>query len=143
MESAFSDCDSLIDVSDAIIPNSVTVMNFTFSSCDSLTKAPKLSTRAVCLSHTFSGCHSLITAPEISSWATEIDGMFNDCTSLTGTVIINANIMLTDRYAKCFKNVNFTTQNLVLAGSSSKLDNYGSTGLGYCSRCNGTCQGNH
>ena len=66
---------------------------------------------------------------------------FPSCTSLTGTIVINSNHF--GDYSYTFDRVDFQSQKLTLAGSSSKLDEIGATGLNYCNECNGYCELGH
>ena len=114
----------------------------TFFGCTNLTSEgiPEIPNSIKIMSGTFWGCTSIVTAPTIPNSITNMFALFWKCTSLTGTVTINAN---PTSHSYCFRDVNFNTQNLTLAGDSTMLDTFGATGTNYCAECNGCCKGGH
>lgn len=118
MYATFSDCTSLVDASNVVVPSNVTDVDYAFYNCEALTVMPDLSnctsllkmkwTFGNCVSltdlsgfaipscvenmyYTFSGCTALTTAPVIPNSGSEtlLGGTFSDCTSLTGEIEIN------------------------------------------------------
>ena len=138
MTQIFRRCTSLT-VAPAI-PNSVYGLYYTFWDCTSLIVAPEIPENIATMTGAFKNCTSLITAPIIPSGISSLSSTFDSCTSLTGTVTINSS---PGNYDNCFSNVDFKAQNLTLAGTSTKLDTLGETGVNYCKECNGCCQNNH
>ena len=111
----FKNCSSLVDLSHLVIPNSVWRM-----------------------SETFMGCTSLKYAPIIPTGVQELDDVFNGCTSLTGELQIDMRYCIGyNAGERTFNGVDFEAQNLTLIGTSGYLDGLGSTGINYCSVCNG------
>ena len=160
----FEDCTALIDLSNFIIPNTVTELSLTFMNCtslevapsipnsvtnigqafqycSSLTVAPVIPNSVTRMTSTFYECTSLKNAPAIPNSVTNLYSTFYGCTSLTGTITINVDTY----HPNLFSNVDFEAQKITLAGDATDgyLDKYGSTGLNYCSVCNGYCKENH
>jgi len=141
MYCAFQSCKKLTDISNIVIPDGVTNMDLAFQDCKSLKDASTLliPSAVTKMQQTFNGCTNLEDAPIIPSNVSNVNFLFQGCTSLTGTVTINTNAYV----YHTFSGVDFETQNINLAGTSTKLDEYGATGTNYCAECNGKCQGNH
>ena len=128
MKRAFQDCKSLSVA--PVIPNTIINLQETFSGCKSLIVAPDLNncTELTNMNSAFNNCTSLTTVPKIPNSVTDMNGTFAGCTSLTGTITIDAN---PTTYNICFSRVDFTAQNLTLAGTSPKLSQIGATGTNY------------
>ena len=141
IDRTFSHCTSLT-TPPSIIPNSVKNMTYTFNGCTSLTTPPDMShaTKVTNMYCSFQGCSSLKTSPVIPNSVTNMTCTFSSCKSLTGIISINAN---PTTYNGCFYELDFSTQNLNLAGTSTILDELGQTASNYCTTCNGTCKNNH
>lgn len=141
----YRSCESLVVAPE--IPSSVVTLQETFHGCSSLKVAPVIPEGAKGISHAFRDCTSLETAPVIPASVDTMFHLFENCTSLTGEIIFNNTIIpqtnLYDCYEDTFTNVDFERQKITLKGTSSILDNYGLTGLNYCTTCNGWCRGHN
>ena len=139
----FRDCTSLVVAPE--LPSSMVNLQETFYGCTSLKVAPVIPEGVTGMSHTFRNCTSLETAPIIPASVGTMFHIFENCTSLTGDIIFNNTIVpatdLYDQYEDTFTNVDFEKQKITLKGTSTRLDDYGLTGLNYCITCNGWCQG--
>lgn len=138
LNQTFSTCQSLIVP--PTIPDSVISMNNTFTYCTTLTIPPTIPSSVTNMNGAFNGCSSLRTAPIIPNSVTSMNATFASCYNLTGTIEINAN---PTTYDYCFFNVIFITQNITLTGNSTTIDALGTTGINYCTTCNGKCLNNH
>ena len=154
----FSFCQSLTDVSNYVIPstvtdlsgmfyysknlkvgmkipNTVTSMSMMYYGCISLVDVPEIPSSVSKIYHTFYNCTSLKKAPKIHNRATDVRGAFSGCTSLTGFVEIDVSFGTGSSaaywYSEMFENVDFEKQNLILTGKSTSLDLFGATGLNY------------
>lgn len=141
----FQNCKSLTTA--PIIPNKVTDLTWAFSGCSKLTIAPDIPNSVTNIGFAFSDCKSLKSVPIISENVTSVHAAFQNCTALTGLIEINASIPTSTQYSypysDCFDGVDFNSQNLTLKGTSTMLDYIGTTGINYCTACNGKCLNNH
>ena len=78
----------LLDLSETIIPDSVTDMSYTFFNCTSLTEAPVIPDSVTNMSGTFFYCISLTSAPVIPNSVTNMSYTFYNCTSLKEAPVI-------------------------------------------------------
>ena len=106
------------------IPASIKDMKYAFRNT-SLVAAPEIPYGVTSLYGTFAGCLNLTTAPVIPETVTDMQFTFHN-TPLKGTVTINAN---PTKYDYCFAGV--WMYNVTLTGSSTMLNQIGSTGLSY------------
>ena len=136
IQTTFAYCTSLVNAPDLSNAVNIKDMQLTFKGCTSLTNAPVIPETVTHAMYAFADCTSLTTAPAIPSKTWEIRGMFKNCTALTGEIEF---ITSTGTYEDCFSGVDFTAQNITLAGASTSLDKIGATGKHYCALCNGTC----
>ena len=132
-QSMFDACSSLEYLPNNFrLSNNLTNATAMFDECYSLKALPSGFTIPASLTNMywmFPYCTSLKSIPfKIPSTVTNIQSCFASCTSLTGTITIDAN---PNAYASCFSGINFTKQNLTLAGSSSMLNEIGATGISY------------
>ena len=81
----FYNCTNLTEV---VLPNSVTTLQSTFRSCTSLATAPDIPSSVTDMEGTFYGCSNLTTAPIIPSNVTSLAETFRSCTSLATAPII-------------------------------------------------------
>ena len=138
---AFASCTSLTVPPDMSKATSVTNMGFTFTNCTALKTAPVIPNSVTSMDSTFYNCRALTTGSTIPSNVTDVHDIFASCTSLIGRIEINAN---PTTYFGCFGDINFSSQNLTLVGSSTMLDTIGTAGtINYCATCNGTCSSSH
>lgn len=86
IESMFSGCSSLIDISGLNIPSGVTSTSYLFNDCTSLVDISVLNIprNVTSLSNMFNGCTAItdISMFSIPDWVTDINGLFQDCTGL-------------------------------------------------------------
>src|SRR5574344_777762 len=90
MYGTFYGCTSLVTA--PAIPSSVTNMTFTFYGCTSLVTAPAIPSSVTNMYYTFYGCTSLVTAPAIPSSVTNMYGTFYGCTSLVTAPAIPSSV---------------------------------------------------
>src|SRR5574344_1182192 len=100
MTSAFYGCTSLVTA--PAIPSSVTYMYYTFYGCTSLVTAPAIPSSVTNMSIAFYGCTSLVTAPAIPSSVTDMSYTFYGCKSLTSVYKMKAYPAITG--TNCFTN---------------------------------------
>src|SRR5574344_2075675 len=81
-----------VNLSDTVIPSSVTNMAFTFYGCTSLVTAPAIPSSVTDMHGTFYGCTSLVTAPAIPSSVTDMAYTFYGCTSLVTAPAIPSSV---------------------------------------------------
>src|SRR5574344_938536 len=87
-----SNSTKYVNLSDTVIPSSVTNMTFTFYGCTSLVTAPAIPSSVTNMSYTFYGCTSLVTAPAIPSSVTNMYYTFYGCTSLVTAPAIPSSV---------------------------------------------------
>src|SRR5574344_340047 len=97
-----SNSTKYVNLSDTVIPSSVTNMYGTFYGCTSLVTAPAIPSSVTNMTFTFYGCTSLVTAPAIPSSVTNMYGTFYGCTSLTSVYKMKAYPAITG--TNCFTN---------------------------------------
>lgn len=85
LSGTFSGCTALSDISNIIIPNSVTIMTGTFKDCTSLTSIPNIPNSVTNLSEAFYGCTGLtdLSSLNIPNTVTSLSLAFYECTGLT------------------------------------------------------------
>src|SRR5574344_1879969 len=87
-----SNSTKYVNLSDTVIPSSVTDMFSTFYGCTSLVTAPAIPSSVTNMYGTFYGCTSLVTAPAIPSSVTNMHGTFYGCTSLVTAPAIPSSV---------------------------------------------------
>lgn len=125
MDSTFMDCTSLKtyagstktdgDFTGYVLPETITIMQYAFWNCDSITISPALPGNVENIRSTFNSCAALTTAPVIPASVKNMYGTFSHCTELTGTVTVNAN---PSSYTDCF----YLTKITDIAGSTTMKD---------------------
>ena len=90
LEYTFSSCTKLTKAPK--IPDSVTWMYGTFSGCIALETAPVIPSSVRSMYYTFRNCKSLTTAPALPSRVTNIESTFEYCTSLTTAPTIPSSV---------------------------------------------------
>lgn len=80
MHYTFLFCTSLVE---ALIPSNVTNLNYTFGYCSNLVTAPVIPSSVTKMDNTFACCQRLAKAPIIPSGVTHMDATFAFCKSLT------------------------------------------------------------
>lgn len=105
MYDTFDGCKSLVNAPN--IPDGVTTMNGTFNSCKSLVNAPVIPGSVTDMTRTFSGCTSLVNAPVIPDSVTTMKDTFSVCTSLVNAPVIpNSVTDMTHTFGGCKSLVN-------------------------------------
>ena len=110
------------------LPDTITVMYYSYKGCTSLIATPEIPEGVTSMKNAFEGCTSLIEASIIPNSVTDLESAFSDCKKLTGTIVINAQNVIS--YNKCFNNVNFSLQQLNVTGTSPILNELKATGIG-------------
>src|SRR5574344_1110577 len=87
-----SNSTKYVNLSDTVIPSSVTNMYGTFYGCTSLVTAPAIPSSVTNMYGTFYGCTSLVTAPAIPSSVTNMYYTFYGCTSLVTAPAIPSSV---------------------------------------------------
>src|SRR5574344_253879 len=87
-----SNSTKYVNLSDTVIPSSVTDMFSTFYGCTSLVTAPAIPSSVTNMYGTFYGCTSLVTAPAIPSSVTNMYYTFYGCTSLVTAPAIPSSV---------------------------------------------------
>src|SRR5574344_914090 len=87
-----SNSTKYVNLSDTVIPSSVTNMSFTFYGCTSLVTSLAIPSSVTNMYGTFYGCTSLVTAPAIPSSVTDMAFTFFGCTSLVTAPAIPSSV---------------------------------------------------